>query len=126
MTDDRFQELRSLPDISRHLYRLLADWHDRQVQLGDHGSVDLPLELAEPGPLMVRAVEMAGPDGLTRRALFELFDALGEDRTQRGIDQMKDSMRVLTCLESRPNAFGRPMRQTVYRAVPIDDESRRP
>ena len=49
--------------------------------------------------------------------MLDLFDALGEDRTQRGIDQMKDSMRVLTCVEARPNVFGRSVRQTVYRAV---------
>src|SRR5262249_20259688 len=86
MTNELFSDLRTLPDVNRFVYRLLAEWQEQQLLRRGLGEpFELPLELDELGPLMVRAVEIAGPDGLTRQALFELFDPLGEDRTQRGI-----------------------------------------
>jgi hypothetical protein len=118
MNDELFAELHSLTDVEAFLREAAHDAQEstRWADPNERGA-DLPLALAEPGPLMVKAVELAGPDGMTRAALLELFEPVGADRTQRGIDQMRASQRVLTCRVSRSDGVGPRQRLTVYRAI---------
>lgn len=72
----------------------------------------LPLGLAEPGPLMERAVQVAGGDGITMRQLRDdVFAPLGAERFDQGLSQMRG---VRKEREKRPNRAGRMQEQVVF------------
>jgi hypothetical protein len=84
-----------------------------QKKLGDPS---LPLAVAEPGPLIERAVEIAGQDGMTLQQVRALFGRLGKERLERGLDMARVAGRVTEVREKRPNRAGRLQEQVVLRA----------
>ena len=75
----------------------------------------LPTAVAEPGPLIARVIRLAGPNGITRQRLLDIFHVVGKEQVQRGLDTMLAGGSIQGHTEERPNAAGREQRQTVYR-----------
>jgi hypothetical protein len=89
----------------------LNESYDHAIDLRE----PLPVALAEPGPLIARVVRLAGPNGITRQRLFDIFYLLGTDRVERGLETMLAGGAVRGDIEERTSAVGRVQRQTVYR-----------
>lgn len=114
------EHLFTLDDVSR----CVADgyWqisHEPGSPLGSPGlqhSQPLPLSVAEPGPLMERAVQIAGTDGLTLQQLRSVFARLGKERYDRGLAFMRHAGNVTEATERRPNRAGRLQAQVVLYA----------
>jgi hypothetical protein len=112
-----FSGLRTLDDV-RELVRRAYQAAGPAGLRGRHGTVysgPLTLAVAEPGPLMVHAVSLAGPDGLSMQDLRRLFELLGKERFDRGIAQLRASEQVAETREQRPNRAGRLQAQVVFR-----------
>ena len=75
----------------------------------------LPVAVAEPGPLMVRVIRLAGPNGITRQRLLDIFHVVGKEQVQPGLDTMLAGGSIKGHIEQRPDAEGHEQRQTVYR-----------
>lgn len=75
----------------------------------------LPLAVAEPGPLIVQAVRLAGSGGLTLQELRELFSGLGKDKLDRGLAFARSAGRTIVSREKRVNSAGRQQEQVVLR-----------
>jgi hypothetical protein len=73
-------------------------------------------EVAEPAALMSRAVEVAGPAGLTIRQLRDVFDQLGKERFDSGLARMRRFPEIVECKEMRANKAGWLQAQVVLRA----------
>ncbi len=115
--------LRTLDDVRRFVregYRAsqsgASKWASgRPLDFGfEYGR--LPLAIAEPGPLIERAVRLAGPDGLTLQQVREVFAELGSGRLDRGLAFARDAGVVQERRERRPNRAGRPQEQVVLSA----------
>jgi hypothetical protein len=76
----------------------------------------LPLAVAEPGPLIERAVRIAGTEGLTLQRLRETFDHLGQERLNRGLAWARGARMLDERREMRPNRAGRGQEQVVLYA----------
>jgi hypothetical protein len=70
MDKELFPELRTLQDVWSG-YAVTTDPR-RRVMLGVRSEPRLPLAVAEPGPLMTRAIGLAGPVGMALQQLREL------------------------------------------------------
>lgn len=118
-----FENLRSLDDIRAHLllaYQMTGGVSQAgRVRLGlpegDDAYGKLPDHVANPAPLMARAVHLAGEDGISRQALLEVFDHLGQERLHFGLKGLAAMPEVDSETRSMPNKAGRLQRQTVYR-----------
>ncbi len=82
---------------------------------GDDAYGKLPDHVANPAPLMARAVELSGPEGVSRQELLALFDRLGKDRQAAGLKGLLEFEEVVAEGRSLPNSANRLQRQTVYR-----------
>ena len=71
----------------------------------------LPAAVAEPGPLIARVIRLAGPNGITRQRLLDIFHVVGKEQVQRGLDTMLAGGSIQGHIEQRPNAAGREQRQ---------------
>jgi hypothetical protein len=76
----------------------------------------LPTVLAKPGLLIERAVRLAGSDGLTLQQVRDLFDMLGKERLDRGMEFARGAGLTEETWERRANRAGRLQRQVVLRA----------
>lgn len=78
----------------------------------------LNLRVGQPAALMLRAVEIAGADGITLQELRRLFGPMGKDRYDEALRALR-SQQPLVREESelRPNRSGRPQRQVVLRPI---------
>ena len=76
----------------------------------------LPTVVAEPGLLIERAVGLAGSDGLTLQQVRDLFDMLGKERLDRGMEFARGAGLTEETWETRPNRAGRLQGQVVLRA----------
>jgi hypothetical protein len=81
------------------------------------GKVSYPANVADPTPLMERVVTLAGPGGITRQNLLEVFEPLGKERKDRALEALRQSERVEAVTESRPSRAGRDQSQAVFRSV---------
>ena len=117
-------QLNTLDDVRRFIaegYRAAGDpesWQDRERPL-DFGFEPgrLPLAVAEPGPLIERAVALAGEEGLTLHQIREVFGPLGRERVDRGLAFVLEAGRIEQSREMRPNRSGRLQDQVVLRAA---------
>lgn len=75
----------------------------------------LPPVVAEPGLLIERAVGLAGSDGLTLQQVRDLFDRLGKERLDRGMEFARGAGLTEETWEKRPNRAGRLQGQVVLR-----------
>lgn len=94
-----FEDITTLDDVRKALYFVDGRY---------------PLRAAEPGPLMERAVEITGEDGMTLQQLREVFSLLGKERFERGLRFMRDAGEVAEQRERRPNRAGRLQEQVVF------------
>jgi hypothetical protein len=118
------QALRTLDDVRdfiREGYRASGDpdsrWNRDRPQLAygfEWGR--LPTVVAEPGLLIERAVRLAGSDGLTLRQVRDLFDMLGKERLDRGLEFARGAGLIDETWEKRANRAGRLQGQVVLRA----------
>ena len=76
----------------------------------------LPTVVAKPGLLIERAVGLAGSDGLTLQQVRDLFDMLGKERLDRGMEFARGAGLTEETWEKRPNRAGRLQGQVVLRA----------
>src|SRR5262249_25169266 len=75
---------------------------------------------ARPAGLMERAVELAGPDGMTRQRLMTfVFRPMGKEKFENGCDMMLRRGQVIASTELLPNRKGGKSNQIVYRVPPI-------
>ena len=117
-------QLNTLDDVRRFIaegYRAAGDperWQDRgrPLEFGFEWG-ELPLAVAEPGPLIERAVALAGHDGLTLHQIREVFGPLGRERVDRGLAFALEGGKIEQSREMRPNRGGRLQDQVVLRAV---------
>lgn len=111
--------LKTLDDVRRFVaegYRASSDpnsWRNRGHSL-EFGFTwgELPLAVAEPGPLIERAVQIAD-DGLTLQELRDVFDMLSAERLDRGLAFARDAGLIVEQREQRPNRAGRMQEQVV-------------
>ena len=118
------QALRTLDDVRDFIgegFRASGDpnsrWNRDRPQLAygfEWGG--LPPIVAEPGLLIERAVRLAGSDGLTLQQLRDLFDMLGKERLDRGMEFARGAGLTEETWEKRPNRAGRLEGQVVLRA----------
>lgn len=117
------QALRTLDDVRdfiREGYRASGDPYTRlnrdrpQLAYGFEWG-RLPPVVAEPGFLIERAVGLAGSDGLTLQQVRELFDRLGKERLDRGMEFARGAGLTEETWEKRPNPAGRLQGQVVLR-----------
>lgn len=118
------QALRTLDDVRdfiREGYRASGDpnsrWNRDRPRLAygfEWGG--LPTVVAEPGLLIERAVRLAGSDGLTLQQVRDLFDMLGKERLDRGMEFARGAGLTEETWEKRANRAGRLQRQDVLRA----------
>jgi len=74
--------------------------------------------ITQPAALIERAVELAGPDGLTRQRLMTfVFRSMSKERFESGCDAMLRHGRVTATTELRPNKKGGWTNQDVYRTT---------
>jgi hypothetical protein len=112
--------LETLDDVRRFVlegYRASGDPNSRRnrgrpLEFGFEWG-KLPLTVAEPGPLIERAVRISGDRGLSLQELRGLFAQLGKDRLDRGLAFARDAGVIVEKRESRPNRAGRPQKQVV-------------
>ena len=117
-------QLNTLDDVRSFIaegYRASGDpesWQDRgrPLEFGFEWG-KLPLAVAEPGPLIERAVALAGEEGLTLHQIREVFGALGRERLDRGLAFVLEAGRIEQSREMRPNRGGRLQDQVVLRAA---------
>ena len=123
--DQSLASLRTLDDVSRFVREGMratatggSRWHegDRSLEFGFEWG-RLPLPVAECGPLVERAVAIAGRDGLTLQQIRRILTGLGEERVSRGLAFARESGRLIESHESRPNRSGREQEQVVLRAA---------
>jgi hypothetical protein len=76
----------------------------------------LPTVVAEPALLIEHAVRLAGSDGLTLRQVRDLFDMLGKERLDRGMEFARRAGLTEETWEKRANRAGRLQGQAVLRA----------
>jgi hypothetical protein len=117
------QALRTLDDVRdfvREGYRASGDlnsrWNRDRPQLAygfEWGG--LPPVVAKPGLLIERAVHLAGSDGLTLQQVRDLFEMLGKERLDRGMEFARGAGLIEATWEKRPNRAGRLQGQTVLR-----------
>ena len=74
---------------------------------------ELPLAVAEPGPLIEHAVKLAATNGLTLQELRDLFSQLGADRLDRGLVFARGTGLIVERHEKRPNRAGKMQEQVV-------------
>jgi hypothetical protein len=118
------QALRTLDDVRdfiREGYRASGDrnsrWNRDRPQLAygfEWGG--LPPFVAKPGLLIERAVHLAGSDGLTLQQVRDLFDMLGKERLDRGMEFARGAGLIEATWEKRANRAGRLQGQVVLRA----------
>jgi hypothetical protein len=118
------QALRTLDDVRdfiREGYRASGDpssrWNRDRPQLAygfEWGH--LPTVVARPGPLIEHAVRIAGADGLTLQQVRDLFDMLGKERLDRGMEFARGAGLTEETWEKRANRAGRLQGQVVLRA----------
>ena len=118
------QALRTLEDVRdfiREGYRASGDpksrWNSDRPQFAygfEWGG--LPPVVAKPGLLIERAVHLAGSDGLTLRQVRDLFDLLGKERLDRGMEFARGAGLTEETWEKRANRAGRLQGQVVLRA----------
>jgi hypothetical protein len=108
-------------DFIREGYRASGDpnsrWYRDRPQLAygfEWGH--LPPVVARPGPLIEHAVRLAGADGLTLRQVRDLFDMLGKERLDRGLEFARGAGLIEETWEKRANRAGRLQGQAVLRA----------
>jgi hypothetical protein len=118
------QVLRTLDDVRdfiREGYRASGDPNDRwnrdrpQLAYGFEWG-GLPTVVANPGLLIERAVRLAGSDGLTLQQVRDLFDMLGKERLDRGLEFARGAGLIDETWEKRANRAGRLQGQAVLRA----------
>jgi hypothetical protein len=118
------QALRTLDDVRdfiREGYRASGDpnsrWNRDRPQLA-YGFKwgHLPTVVARPGLLIERAVRLAGADGLTLQQVRDLFDMLGKERLDRGMEFARGAGLTEETWEKRANRAGRLQGQVVLRA----------
>lgn len=120
------EQLRDFDELRRFVaegYRASGNRHSwvNRFKHGDHPLAfgfewgSLPLAVAEPGPLIVQAVRLAGSRGLTLQELRELFSRLGKDRLDRGLAFARSAGRTIVSREKRANSAGRQQEQVVLR-----------
>jgi len=122
-----FDNLHSLDDIRDHVllaYQMTGGLsRPARPRLGlpegDDAYGKLPEHVANPAPLMARAVELAGDEGVSRQALLEVFGLLGKERLLAGLAALAAMPSIVGEARSMPNKAGRLQRQTVYRWVPV-------
>ena len=76
---------------------------------------DLAPAVAEPGPLVERAIALAGEEGLTLQQVRGLFGLLGRERLDRGLIYARDGGRIEQSREMRVNRTGTLQDQVVLR-----------
>ena len=118
------QALRTLDDVRdfvREGYRASGDPNSRsnrdrpQLAYGFEWG-HLPPIVAQPGLLIAHAVHLAGNDGLTLQQVRDLFDMLGKERLDRGMEFARGAGLTEETWEKRPNRAGRLQGQAVLRA----------
>ncbi len=112
------EELRAhLAVVVDHLGTIetITDYIDESYEHAIDLREPLPVAVAEPGPLIARVIRLAGPNGITRQRLLDIFHLVGKERVQRGLDTMLAGGAIQSHVEQRPSATGREQRQTVYR-----------
>ena len=118
------QALRTLDDVRdfiREGYRASGDPNSRlnrdrpQLAYGFEWG-RLPTVVARPGLLIERAVRLAGSDGLTLQQVRDLFDMLGKERLDRGMEFARGAGLTEETWEKRANRAGRLQGQVVLRA----------
>lgn len=72
-------------------------------------------QVADPSALMLRAVEIAGRDGLTPQQLRDVFGLMGQERYNDALRGVRESGAVAEVNERRPNRVGRLQQQVVLR-----------
>jgi hypothetical protein len=115
--------LRTLDDVRdfiREGYRASGDpksrWNRDSPQLAyDFEWGRLPFEVAKPGLLIERAVHLADIDGLTLQQVRDVFEMLGKERLDRGMEFARGAGLIEETWEKRPNRAGRLQRQVVLR-----------
>ena len=114
--------MESLDDVERFIlegYRAAGGRYRYAKPLGFGFSYGkLPLAVAEPGPLIERAVVLAGKDGLTLQRARRIFDHLGAERFERGLKFARGAGAIVERMERRPNRAGRLQQQVVFYAEP--------
>jgi hypothetical protein len=117
MDEELFPQLRTLQQVWDYVWSGYAVTTDarRRVMLGVRPEPRLPLAVAEPGPLMTRAIRLAGPAGMTLQQLRELFDLLDTRRFERGLVQLRAGGSVVETTEPRPGRAGALEPQVVLR-----------
>lgn len=117
MDEQLFWQLRTLQDVRDYVWSGYAVTIDarRRVVLGVRQEPRLPLAVAEPGPLMVHVVCLAGAAGITLRQLREVFDLLDARRFERGLVQLRAGGRVVETIEQRHDQAGGIQPQVVLR-----------
>ena len=107
--DRGLASLQTLDDVGRFVREGMrasatggSRWHkgDRPLEFGFEWE-RLPLSVAECGPLIERAVAIAGRDGLTLQQIRHILSGLGEERISRGLAFARESGRLVESRESR-------------------------
>jgi hypothetical protein len=112
------EELRAhLAVVIDHLSTIetIKDYIDESYEHAIDLREPLPAAVAEPGPLIARVIRLAGPNGITRQRLLDIFHLVGKEQVQRGLDTMLAGGSIEGHVEQRPDASGHEQRQTVYR-----------
>lgn len=120
MAADELERLHTLEDVQsfiREGYRASGVAHSRwnRGRPLDYGFEwgKLPLAVAEPGPLVERAVRIAGAEGLTLQRLRMIFNGLGQEHFDRGLAWARGAGALYEQREKRPNRAGRSQEQVV-------------
>ena len=114
----RSEELRAhLAVVVDHLGTIetITDYIEESYEQAIDLREPLPVAVAEPGPLIARVIRLAGPNGITRQRLLDIFHLIGTERVERGLDTMLAGGAIQSHVEQRPSAAGRQQRQIVYR-----------
>jgi hypothetical protein len=77
----------------------------------------LPLAVAEPAVLIERAVELCGPEGISKQELRTLFGLVGSERYERGLALARAAGRIDNTWEQRSPPVGPASRQLVFRPL---------
>lgn len=114
-----YDHLHSLDDVAVHLRDRYRSAGGRLrlgagAPAGDPGEHDV---FADPAPLMRRAVQVSGDQGVTVQELRRLFHMCGSQRWKRGVARLRDEPGIALAPEERPTAGGFVQTQVVFRAV---------
>jgi hypothetical protein len=107
---DAFENWTDRLQTLEHIREFVEDHYDHQ-----HGR--LPLMIAQPDWLLLHALLLAGPAGLTRTVLRGVVP-VGSQRFGMAIRRLEEADYALHTREPRPDRLGRMRVQVVWRAAP--------